>query len=326
MEQDKETKTGDLEIMPSTYKKIRTIDPRNIFVEEGYNTRLDFDLPELIDSIRENGVKQPITCWKVAEKEKYYIIDGERRWKACMILLDTEQRLVMMDAICINKPSNEDRTLLLITKNDGKKLTPLELGETFKRLKDYGWTVEQIATKAGKAKVQVYNGLKMANFPQEVKNDIIAGKLSANTVLEESKKLKDPDDIVKVVKSAKEKEAKLDKVPSGGGGSCKLKTGKEKKSKIELAAASVEDEILKEGVKKLLVFKVACCQTCCHPAKTVDVPEGGELRTRILCNLVTLKAVPYDKDELEVTKEYEGEKLPVDCPLKKFKINSELVS
>lgn len=299
------------------------LDPRVIHVEEKFNTRVEFDLEDLLPSIKENNVVHAIKVWKVAGEEKYFIIDGERRWRCVMEILKTEGRLMLIPTLSLKKPNNEDRTCMLLTNNDGgKELTVVEKAVTVERLKTYGWSVEKIAEKIGKSPQHVYQMLNIANLPDNILEDIRNGILTAHKVIAVQNKLSNPDDITHVVNIAKEKanakSAKLDKVP-GGDGSCSLKTGKKKVSKIELDAADVEAELLAEGVKKPSKHKVTCCQTCPFVATRTkaDVLEA-------YCAPINNQSTGYHQDELIITDEFENAKLPKDCPLKRYKFTIEL--
>ena len=65
-------------------KDLFLIDPRNIVVEDGFNVRIDFDLDELKEQIKANGVLNPITVIAFKDEngdEKYRLVDGERRYR-----------------------------------------------------------------------------------------------------------------------------------------------------------------------------------------------------------------------------------------------------
>jgi ParB family chromosome partitioning protein len=307
----------EIELVEKKKRDLWFIDPRHIFVEEGFNTRMDFDIDELVISIRQNGIHIPLTLWKVSGEEKYYIVDGERRWRAAMQLVN-EGTLVLCPAITITKPNDENRTLMLLTKNDGKRLTPIELAHTYFRLKNYGYSEAEIAQKTGRSVQHVYQMLDIANLPKAVQDDIIKGEISAHKVIEVQKQLKDPESITAVVAKAKEKRAKLDTVPNESGECC-LKEGSKKVSKIELDAKEIEDELMAEGVKKTTKVKVTCCQNCPF-AGTRE--KNNELE--VFCVPVSNKSMPYYEDELIVTDEYQNAKLHKDCGLKRYKFAIEL--
>ena len=64
------------------------IDPRNIVVVAGFNVRIDFDLEELKEQIKDKGVMNPITVIPFRDEsgaEKYKLVDGEGRYRATML-------------------------------------------------------------------------------------------------------------------------------------------------------------------------------------------------------------------------------------------------
>lgn len=159
------------------------IPPSMIEIEEGFNTRKDFDLDGLVQSIKEFGVKQPMTCYKVKGEERYIIIDGERRLRAVQTLARMGVEIVRVPVIPMNKPAQDERMFLLLVKNDGKNLTHLELAATYKRLIDYGHTITEIATKIGRQYTHVSDMLKLLEMPIEVQNAIREGRTTANQAL-----------------------------------------------------------------------------------------------------------------------------------------------
>lgn len=305
-----------IEALETKKRDLLIVDPRNIFVQEGFNTRKEFELDDLINSIKANSIQNPLTCWKEAGSERYYLIDGERRWRAAMSLFEKEGRLILCPVISIKKPTPEKMAFMLITKNDGKHLTVIEFAETVERIKNYGYTEAEIANETGKTVQHIYKMLEMAKLPKSVKNEINEGSVSATTVLNVQKALKDPEKIVDVVKKAKEKREKLDCVPGVEDGGCVLKKAK-KVSKIELDAKDIEEELLKDGYKKTVLHKTICCQSCLFPYLLDNCKK-------VNCLLVTNKGVQTELDELDVTIEYQNAKLHADCPLRKNKLNIEL--
>ena len=75
------------ELNKKTKTDLYKIDPRAIFVVEGFNSRQDFDLDGLCSSIKENGVLNPVTVIKTKDEEgqeRYRLVDGERRYRAVL--------------------------------------------------------------------------------------------------------------------------------------------------------------------------------------------------------------------------------------------------
>ena len=87
------------------------IDPRNIVVMEGFNVRIDFDLEELKEQIKVAGVLNPITVipFKDEEgKEKYKLVDGERRYRATMLAIEEGANIPFIKALKAPKDSTTD--------------------------------------------------------------------------------------------------------------------------------------------------------------------------------------------------------------------------
>ena len=81
-----------METNKTTKTDIYKIDPRNIVVKDGFNSREDFgDIDTLAKQIEENGILNPISVVPFKDEsgnEKYRLIDGERRYRAVMSLLE----------------------------------------------------------------------------------------------------------------------------------------------------------------------------------------------------------------------------------------------
>ena len=106
--------------------------PRKIFNE---------DVSELAESIREHGVLQPITLRPLGEK--YEIIMGERRFRACEKL-----GLKRIPAMIVEMNDREAMEVALIENLQRQNLTPIEEALSYKRILDAGYvTQEQLAVK-----------------------------------------------------------------------------------------------------------------------------------------------------------------------------------
>jgi ParB family transcriptional regulator, chromosome partitioning protein len=97
----------------------------------------------------------------------------------------------------------EDRLFAMVITGIGKKaLNSLEEGEAYKRLKAYGYEVKDIAAKVGKSLPHIYNMLKLADVPQQVKKYVADGSISGNTVVTLLKDAKTADDLLRIVEEA----------------------------------------------------------------------------------------------------------------------------
>lgn len=168
------------------------IDPKTLMVEPGFNIR--FDRPELTEaneelkeSIRASGIQRPFMVR--LKDDQVYVVDGHRRLQAVMTLLEEGVEIPSVPCLPEGRGVSEaDRTAFLITANSGLPLSQLEKGEVCKRLLGFGWTMDQIGAKLGLGAKQVGNLVDLAGAPQEVKELVSTGQVSATLALKEIKK------------------------------------------------------------------------------------------------------------------------------------------
>jgi len=142
--------------------------PRRAFSEN--------ELDELVASIRERGVIQPILVRPVrGEKDSYEIIAGERRWRAA-------QRAALHDVpvIVLDVTDEESLELAIIENVQRTDLNPIEEAMGYAALADeFNHGQEEIAKIVGKSRSHVANTLRLLKLPDLVKQYVRAGKLSA---------------------------------------------------------------------------------------------------------------------------------------------------
>lgn len=179
------------------------IDPRNIIVEEGFNVRTDMgDIDGLAQSIIEVGQLEPIMVMKQRGTDQYILTDGHRRMAAINRAIEKGHNIQYVRAI-VTTGNMEDRLFAMVITGIGKKaLNSLEEGEAYKRLKAYGYEVKDIAAKVGKSLPHIYNMLKLADVPQQVKKYVTDGSISGNTVVGLLKDAKTAEDLLRIVEEA----------------------------------------------------------------------------------------------------------------------------
>ncbi len=132
----------------------------------------DAKLQELVDSITEKGVLQPIVVQK--SDEGYEIIVGERRWRA-----SKKAGLKKIPAVIKETTDTESLELAIIENIHRHDLNPIEEGMAYSRLAvDFGMKQEQIAKKVGKNRASVANYMRLLKLSRPVQEDIVTGKLS----------------------------------------------------------------------------------------------------------------------------------------------------
>lgn len=133
----------------------------------------DDKLEELILSIRENGVLQPVIVQK-GENNDYELIVGERRWRA-----SKKAGLKKIPAIIREVSDAESLEIAIIENIHRQDLNPIEEAEAYSRLaNEFGLTQEKLARRLGKNRASIANILRLLKLPQGVKEEIIAGRLS----------------------------------------------------------------------------------------------------------------------------------------------------
>lgn len=134
----------------------------------------EVELQALADSIREHGILQPLAVRDVGDGF-YQIIAGERRWRAARLARLEEIPVVVIEA--------DDRTVMelaLIENLQRQDLNPMEEAEGYRVLmEEYGLTQEQAAERVGKSRPAVANALRLLALPDEVREMVTGGTLSA---------------------------------------------------------------------------------------------------------------------------------------------------
>lgn len=135
----------------------------------------DVALKELSDSLKQDGLLQPIVVARNPEHpERYIIVAGERRWRASKLAgFDT------IPAIIKDGAAEDMLRLALIENIQRADLNIMEEAEAYASLiEDYGLTQEQCADRVGKERSTVANTLRMLALPREIQDDIMEGRLT----------------------------------------------------------------------------------------------------------------------------------------------------
>lgn len=133
-------------------------------------------LNELADSIKEQGVLQPILVRPVdGAAGKYEIVAGERRYRAAK-----QAGLKTIPAIVKVLDDKVTLEIALIENIQRQELNPLEEAASYRDLLDnYGYTQASLATRLGKSRVYVANTLRLLGLPKEIQTMIAKGGLTA---------------------------------------------------------------------------------------------------------------------------------------------------
>ncbi len=167
---------GDVSVKEDKDKQHLQTLPIEYLQRGKYQPRQDINpekLQELADSIKAQGIIQPIVVRKVSF-EKYEIIAGERRWRAAQVV-----GLIQVPVVIKDIDDRSAMAMALIENIQREDLNSLEEAEALKRLIDeFEMTHQHIAEAIGKSRTTVTNLLRLIDLHPEVK------KLLANNQLE----------------------------------------------------------------------------------------------------------------------------------------------
>jgi ParB family chromosome partitioning protein len=128
---------------------------------------------ELTESIREHGVLQPLLLRK--QGDTYALIAGERRLRAAIAAGLEEVPARIMDAT-----DESSLEIALIENLQRRDLDPIEEAEGYDLLiRRFGLTQERVSERVGKPRATVANALRLLSLPQEVRDMVSSGRLSA---------------------------------------------------------------------------------------------------------------------------------------------------
>ena len=131
-------------------------------------------LRELANSIKQNGLIQPIIIRKKKDTENFELIAGERRLRACKIA-----NLNKIHAILSNLDDRKAFESGLIENLHRDDLTAIEEAEGYNRLmNEFNYTQEKLSSIISKSRSHVANLLRLISLPKKVKQYILDGKLS----------------------------------------------------------------------------------------------------------------------------------------------------
>ena len=137
--------------------------------------RLEFrseHLQELVESIRERGIIQPLIVRRV--DDKYELVAGERRWRAAR-----ELRLTEAPAIVRLASDREVLELALIENLQREDLNPIEEAGAYARLhRDFGQTQDEISKRVGKSRASIANAMRLLDLEPDAQALLKQGRIS----------------------------------------------------------------------------------------------------------------------------------------------------
>ncbi len=176
----------------------------------------DAKMAELVASIREKGVIQPLVVRRV--EDSYQIIAGERRWRAAQKAGLHEVPVVIQDV-------SEDWAMevALIENIQREDLNPIEEAEAYRNLMEgFDLSQEEVSRRVGKDRSSVANSLRLLRLPDSIREDVVGARLSmghARSLLsleEEGDMAEARDQVVQKKLSVRETEALVKKIKKFG--------------------------------------------------------------------------------------------------------------
>lgn len=177
----------------------------------------DAKMAELVASIREKGVIQPLVVRHTGDH--YQIIAGERRWRAAQKAGLKEIPVVIQDV-------SEDWALemALIENIQREDLNPIEEAEAYRYLMStFDLSQDEVARRVGRERPTVANALRLLRLPAAIQQDVVTGLLTmgharALLALDSATRIKDArDQVVKKQFSVRQTEALVKKLKGGEG-------------------------------------------------------------------------------------------------------------
>jgi len=160
-------RTNGLRELPIELVQSNTLNPRKVFNEE--------DLDDLVRSVAEKGILQPVVVRPVDDGQHYQIVAGERRWRAAQ-----KAGLHHIPALVRELSDKEVLEIALIENVQRADLNPVEEAHGYQQLIDqFDYTQQQLAESIGKSRSHIANTLRLMALPASVLEALQTGKLTA---------------------------------------------------------------------------------------------------------------------------------------------------
>ncbi len=160
--------TENITELDITLLQVNPLQPRGIISPDS--------LQELVDSIREQGILEPIVVAKTPAG--YQIIAGERRWRAAKVLGLTKVPVV------IRETTPQGMLEMSIVENVQREdLNPIERAQAYRKLIDeFGLGTNEVARKVGKSAPTISNTIRLLSLPDAIKDALVAGVITEGHV------------------------------------------------------------------------------------------------------------------------------------------------
>ena len=198
-----------IQVQPGQQHTVTMLDVE-LIEKNPYQTRYVFDqepLQELADSIKENGVVQPVVVRPAEVQGRYTLVLGERRLRASKMA-----GKLAIPALVRRLSPQQAAEMIVLENVQRQDLNPLEQAEAFKVLsKEFQLTQAQIAERVGVSRETVANYMRLLRLPQEVMGYLLSGRLTFSDC-REILSLEKEEQILEVAKEVVTKHLKWDEI------------------------------------------------------------------------------------------------------------------
>lgn len=204
------------------------------------------DLSELISSIRQKGVLEPLLVRPSDVGGRFMIISGERRYRASLEVGLTELPCIEMDV-----DDRDVAEISLIENLQRKDLTPFEEADGLRALSErFGYTHEEIAQKIGKSRTTITESLSLAAIPSEVRDLCRRADISSKSMLLQIVRQPTEDEMKRMVEQVQTRGLTRDEARSARRGEPKKDKGYVFRSKSKNQSWSLTLKFRKSQVEK----------------------------------------------------------------------------
>lgn len=145
-------------------------------VANPYQPRILFDpikMEELVASIREHGILQPVLMRQVGH-ERYQLIAGERRFRAAQIA-----GLRVIPALVKESDERESLEMAIVENVQREDIGVMEAARAYKRMTDeFGMSLDTISQRVGKSRSAISNTTRLLDLPEEIQESLECGEIT----------------------------------------------------------------------------------------------------------------------------------------------------
>ena len=167
-----EKKSENFKMVPIEFIKPGPWQPRKIFDKQ--------ELESLASSLKKQGIIQPVILkLNKSTKNQYFLIAGERRWRACQIAKIHEIPAIIRDDLDDKKVAE----LSLVENIQRSELNPIEEAQGYQLLlKKYSYTQEDISNAVGKSRSYIGNIIRLLSLSDKAKEFLLQKKLTIGQI------------------------------------------------------------------------------------------------------------------------------------------------